>query len=485
VLCSSAMQLKRKGNANQAFREIIDESDVFIDVHKAIRRINPVAWYRIPKTIDEEHVQSPLTNLEAPALERSASLASETQKLLSPSDAGAKMVIPPKKTTGKLLRRKSSGGTESLTVQTSNAVLREHLKHLGPSNLASRPKENTITSVKIKPGQGTGVSKLGRQVLFSNHTESDLAVANSGKWSISSEPSGGLANRGQPESVDMAKGGSDHGTSETAVLLNAGIPASDAVHAVGYGSIGTPTAKTRNLPEQVRSISVSGLHTALEAVPTERPREEEDQLDLLTGPDPVPTTSAGKRPYEYPDLASLVFDGSAAMAVAAKMPASQNASTPSTPTMPAKLVVSHEHEDSDGQDDEDDKPDENSSGSTVPSMRSAGTSNTAVRTGVRSGSIMERDIDLDGVRKIVIEVDEGIEERTDGEENGKTAHLEVKKPGIHRKHSKAESSKKGGPSHPQGEAEPDAKEAKKKKRKKRVTKKSKKNEPEGGGVSLS
>lgn len=58
------------------------------------------------------------------------------------------------------LRRTSStiGGSdrERLLKRSNTADMREHLKHLGPSNLASRPRQTRYNTVKIKPGSDTG-----------------------------------------------------------------------------------------------------------------------------------------------------------------------------------------------------------------------------------------------------------------------------------------------------------------------------------------
>lgn len=56
------------------------------------------------------------------------------------------------------IRRASSvaGGSdrEGLLKRSNTADMREHLKHLGPSNLASRPRQTRYNAVKIKPGAG-------------------------------------------------------------------------------------------------------------------------------------------------------------------------------------------------------------------------------------------------------------------------------------------------------------------------------------------
>lgn len=93
------------------------------------------------------------------------------------------------------------------------------------------------------------------------------------------------------------------------------------MHAVGHGSTGSPTAKARNLPEQVRSLSVTGLRNALEAVPADRSREP--PLDLLTGPEMPTGDDARQRQDHYQDLSSRAFDGSSAMTTAARAYASQ------------------------------------------------------------------------------------------------------------------------------------------------------------------
>lgn len=69
---------------------------------------------------------------------------------------GATMLSSSPRTT--LLMRRSSTGQDGQLVHTTVPVkanyeeMRDHLKHLGPSNPASNPKSTNISSVKIKPG---------------------------------------------------------------------------------------------------------------------------------------------------------------------------------------------------------------------------------------------------------------------------------------------------------------------------------------------
>ena len=147
-------------------REIIDESDVFIDVHKAIRRMTPAPKFRVPKgeivagtdKISDEDKED-LIDLDG---------AYETNNK-PPSRTGAKeaQALPLSRAQSELAaqsrknsdaRRKSSfAGAfdhDGPPKRSNTLEMREHLKHLGPSNLASRPRQTRYTSVKIKPGGG-------------------------------------------------------------------------------------------------------------------------------------------------------------------------------------------------------------------------------------------------------------------------------------------------------------------------------------------
>jgi metal transporter CNNM len=137
--------------------EIIDESDVFVDVHKAIRRLAPAPKTRFGKTggvavdDDDEHDT---------ADERTSLLPKPNKDATSkrPSLANGQQ-------TTFLMRRKSSAASDATRgtfphnvpekVRSGATDMREHLKHLGPSNAASKPRATKYTSVKIKPGVGT------------------------------------------------------------------------------------------------------------------------------------------------------------------------------------------------------------------------------------------------------------------------------------------------------------------------------------------
>ncbi len=134
-----------------AHREIIDESDVYVDVHKAIRRANPApkAWIQRKEILlrdaaAKDGVLVDLIEEGDDQLRRThpASLSGRNETTLSSSP----------KTTAFFVRKGSAGQTVSVKANLED--MREHLKHLGPSNPASNPKSTRVSAVKIKPGVG-------------------------------------------------------------------------------------------------------------------------------------------------------------------------------------------------------------------------------------------------------------------------------------------------------------------------------------------
>ncbi|KAH6647494.1 hypothetical protein BKA67DRAFT_523912 [Truncatella angustata] len=143
--------------------EIIDESDVYVDVHKAIRRTHPAPKARVQRkdvmVKDAAIKDGKLVDLDEDDDEESQRLrlsrtASATGRNQSPS-----ILSSSPRTT--LLMRRSSTGQDGKLVRTTVPVkanfeqMRGHLKHLGPSNPASNPKSTKVSTVKIKPGGGT------------------------------------------------------------------------------------------------------------------------------------------------------------------------------------------------------------------------------------------------------------------------------------------------------------------------------------------
>lgn len=137
-------------------REIIDESDVYIDVHKAIRRMTPAPKARphkrstepSPRPIPENGNLIEFGDDQQPPYERNGSISAL-------SDAPNNLSSSAPRTTF-MMRRSSTGPDGRMTssavpVKATFDEAKQHLKHLGPSNRASNPKNTKSTTVKIKP----------------------------------------------------------------------------------------------------------------------------------------------------------------------------------------------------------------------------------------------------------------------------------------------------------------------------------------------
>lgn len=83
-----------------------------------------------------------------------------------------------------LMRRRSSGNGSPKPVRSNTPEMRAHLKYLGPSNAASRPKSTRINTVKIKPGVHT--------IPENTAPHAQTAVARSASFNSSTAPQGGL-----------------------------------------------------------------------------------------------------------------------------------------------------------------------------------------------------------------------------------------------------------------------------------------------------
>lgn len=132
--------------------EIIDESDVFVDVHKAIRRIAPAPKSKFGRYSTDD----PQSDNEG-----DGRAIGEDAPLLAPHKADGPR--KPMQTTF-LMRRRSSAASDStnttlkpVAVRGNTVDMKQHLKHLGPSNAASRPKTTKFSAVKIKPGSNIDI----------------------------------------------------------------------------------------------------------------------------------------------------------------------------------------------------------------------------------------------------------------------------------------------------------------------------------------
>lgn len=109
-----------------------------------------------------------------------------------------------------MLRRRSSGSKGTMEpLRSDDPEVMQHLRHLGPSNAANRPKQTRINTVKIKPGQAPDIP---------NTIPENAQVAS--------------------DSISMHEHAPQGGIGE-GLLASAGRDASDGVHslAVGYGTM--------------------------------------------------------------------------------------------------------------------------------------------------------------------------------------------------------------------------------------------------------
>ncbi|KAL4932848.1 putative DUF21 and CBS domain protein (Mam3) [Aspergillus undulatus] len=155
--------------------EIIDESDVFVDVHKAIRRMAPAPYARVPKG---RFVEDP----PAPAQGALVDLGGDSPATNAHGSAHRRSSV--EAPLARFQLRRSQGDKERHSVDAlvtrlgSTDEIREHLKHLGPSNLASRPRQTRYQNVKIKR-RSSSPSRSGRtdmeSIVDSAHTRQQSA----------------------------------------------------------------------------------------------------------------------------------------------------------------------------------------------------------------------------------------------------------------------------------------------------------------------
>ena len=244
---------------------------MFIDVHKAIRRTHMAPRYRVPREkvpkgdivvnpdADTADGEENLIDLESRDGEQPPSHAaikrlttSERRSSEETRQDPSLLSSSPKRSS--IGRRNSSAATTSdrdfRIRREQTPEMREHLKHLGPSNLASRPRQTRYNTIKIKPGGGS-FAELAK-----------TASKNNG----SAEPIPFL------QMPPAASGGVGEG-----LLSSAGKDASDGVHAVqtGYGTIGTPPRHPDSPVKSMRSIQAVS-QKAVSSSPGARPHSRPD-----------------------------------------------------------------------------------------------------------------------------------------------------------------------------------------------------------------
>ena len=199
---------------------------MYIDVHKAIRRMAPAPKARVPKG----HI---VTDPDAPAIPEDHLIEIEDEDIPGGSQRdrigsigsrgpGASMTSSSPKTTF-MMRRSSAGqdgnNTTPIAIRGNANDMREHLKHLGPSNLASRPKTTRYNTVKIKaPGrQSSIVEELYRDNPAPEGGEREGLLKSAGKDASDGvqavQASYGAIDERNPESIRYTTQGNFDGSS--------------------------------------------------------------------------------------------------------------------------------------------------------------------------------------------------------------------------------------------------------------------------------
>ncbi|KAI2474668.1 DUF21-domain-containing protein [Pyrenophora tritici-repentis] len=318
--------------------EIIDESDVFIDVHKAIRRMAPAPRARVPRgKVLSDISRKPS---EAPV--------SETE---TNGENGAADTPEGHPKPSLMLRRRSSGSKGMSPLRTDDPSIIQHLKHLGPSNAANRPKQTRINTVKIKPGQTSATPDIPKTIPEHAQTPTESTQSQAVVAQDSYAPEGGI---GQ------------------GLLASAGREASDGAHtvAVGYGTM-TPSGDRMSFISGRSGRSIRSI--------------TRDSKDRATSP--KGSTNGGTHPdIKYRDNENDVSRGR----------------SPSASTI-----------------------------ASLHSIRSRSRSPLQKRHTARSGSISENVVDVNGVKKIVLETtsssdseDKGRGSQADGHEDNRHSETE-------------------------------------------------------------
>ncbi|KAI5283877.1 hypothetical protein KEM54_001766 [Ascosphaera aggregata] len=156
--------------------EIIDESDVFVDVHKAIRRLTPAPKLLLPKGLFVPSVssRSRFDNVNGENRLAPSAIPGPLQAAYMHSRGGHNNASnsPWSNKAG------ASGSAEDLLNERkfSEDDIREHLKRLGPSNPSNKPLQTRILNVKIKPGAVDGKSEIISPIDLSRPVSADQSA---------------------------------------------------------------------------------------------------------------------------------------------------------------------------------------------------------------------------------------------------------------------------------------------------------------------
>jgi metal transporter CNNM len=333
-------------------------------VHKAIRRIAPAPRTRYTK--GNTVVDAPATDDDTDADERT--------HLLGPKDSSSqsrKSSLSGSREATLLLRRRSSTSSDKnrpLPMRSNTADLRQHLKHLGPSNVASRPKATKYSSVKIKPGVGTIPENRVPTAASTHEAESSqVATSQTVVNGDSSRPEGGIG---------------------AGLIGSAALEAQDGAHAVahGYGSI-SPGSKNPSIHEEAE---VQAEHEATSSKPMTA-----SEASAFADSHTAANLEASERNAHDQEQRSNQQNGT-------HEPFEQE-----QPDLPQKLVVQ-------GGTSRPVSQDRRGSGSSHSTLGEMEDDRPGIRSrrAVRSGSITENIVDMNGMKKVVLEANSS----SDGDE---------------------------------------------------------------------
>jgi len=359
--------------------EIIDESDVFVDVHRAIRRVQPAPRMKYNRDVSRD-TNKDKNQADTEQESEAEAEASETDGLLAKKAPSRKTSLTEPRETTFLIRRASDQSSREqrppVAVRSNTQDLRSQLRHLGPSNVASRPKTTKYTSVKIKPGVGT---------IPEGGVPSDTPKADT------------------PRSVSANGTAGPDGSASAGLLQDSAGDAKAGVVALaqGYGTMGNGEP-IRIEPEQQLSEEI---HAEGESSPN-APKTAAEASALAAESAKQGRTVSPER-TEHPTQKAQEQE--------AEEPIERKPSPPA----PEKLVVPSGDSRPVSQDDRRrrDSESSNASASTVGELQSRP---QKPKRNTRSGSITESVVDVGGMKKVVLETTSSsdAEDQKSGDANG-------------------------------------------------------------------
>lgn len=332
-------------------------------MHKAIRRIAPAPRTRYTK--GNTVVDTPATDDDTDVDERTHLLGPSTSQSRKSSLTGSREATL-------LLRRRSSTSSDKnrpLPLRSNTADLRQHLKHLGPSNVASRPKATKYTSVKIKPGVGTIPENRVPPSVSTQDVESSQAVT--------------------PQTVINGDSSRPEGGIGAGLIGSAALEAQDGAHAVaqvahGYGSI-SPGSRDPSIHEESEVQAEHDMSSSKPMTAKEASAFADSHTAAKLEAKENNARDQKQQSEQQNDQQSEQQNGT------------HESSEQEQPDLPQKLVV----QGSTSRPISRDRRGSGSSHSTLGEMEDR--PGFKSRRAVRSGSITENIVDMNGMKKVVLE----------------------------------------------------------------------------------